>query len=95
MRKNGIVTQKNANKREKSVDFVSKKVYSIQALNERASQTSQRNEKSTDRKKKVLDRMTRLWYSNWVAAEESAQNTRMFEKEVEKTSWQNEILVLN
>ena len=45
MRKNGIVTQKNANKREKSVDFVSKKVYSIQALNERASQTSQRNEK--------------------------------------------------
>ena len=55
---------KNANKREKSVDFVSKKVYSIQALNERASQTSQRNEKSTDRKKKVLDRMTRLWYSN-------------------------------
>ena len=94
MRKNGIVTQKNANKREKSVDFVSKKVYSIQALNERASQTSQRNEKSTDRKKKVLDRMTRLWYSNWVAAEESAQNTRMFEKEVEKTSWQNEMLVL-
>ena len=64
MRKNGIVTQKNVNKREKSVDFVSKKVYSIQALNERASQTSQRNEKSTDRKKKVLDRMTRLWYSN-------------------------------
>ena len=64
MRKNGIVTQKNINKREKSVDFVSKKVYSIQALNERASQTSQRNEKSTDRKKKVLDRMTRLWYSN-------------------------------
>ena len=64
MRKNGIVTQKNTNKREKSVDFVSKKVYSIQALNERASQTSQRNEKSTDRKKKVLDRMTRLWYSN-------------------------------
>ena len=37
---------------KKSVDFVSKKVYSIQALNERASQTSQRNEKSTDRKKK-------------------------------------------
>ena len=64
IRKNGIVTQKNANKREKSVDFVSEKVYSIQALNERASQTSQRNEKSTDRKKKVLDRMTRLWYSN-------------------------------
>ena len=64
MRKNGIVTQKNINKREKSVDFVSKKVYSIQALNERASQTSQRNEKSTDRKKKVLDRMTHLWYSN-------------------------------
>ena len=64
MRKNGIVTQKNTNKREKSVDFVSKKVYSIQALNERASRTSQRNEKSTDRKKKVLDRMTRLWYSN-------------------------------
>ena len=64
MRKNGIVTQKNTNKREKSVDFVSKKVYSIQALNERASQASQRNEKSTDRKKKVLDRMTRLWYSN-------------------------------
>ena len=64
MRKNGIVTQKNINKREKSVDFVSKKVYSIQALNERASQTSQRNEKSTDRKKKVLDRMTRLWYFN-------------------------------
>ena len=52
MRKNGIVTQKNANKCEKSVDFVSKKVYPIQALNERASQTSQRNEKSTDRKKK-------------------------------------------
>ena len=46
------------------VDFVSKKVYSIQALNERASQISQRNEKSTDRKKKVLDRMTSLWYSN-------------------------------
>ena len=64
IRKNSIVTQKNANKRGKSVDFVSKKVYSIQALNERASQTSQRNEKSTDRKKKVLDRMTRLWYSN-------------------------------
>ena len=64
IRKNSIVTQKNTNKREKSVDFVSKKVYSIQALNERASQTSQRNEKSTDRKKKVLDRMTRLWYSN-------------------------------
>ena len=64
IRKNSIVTQKNANKREKSVDFVSKKVYSIQALNERASQTSQKNEKSTDRKKKVLDRMTRLWYSN-------------------------------
>ena len=56
--------RQNANKREKSVDFVSKKVYSIQALNERASQISQRNEKSTDRKKKVLDRMTRLWYSN-------------------------------
>ena len=50
--------------REICVDFVSKKVYSIQALNEMASQTSQRNEKSTDRKKKVLDRMTRLWYSN-------------------------------
>ena len=64
IRKNSIVTQKNTNKREKSVDFVSKKVYSIQALNERASQTSQRTEKSTDRKKKVLDRMTRLWYSN-------------------------------
>ena len=64
IRKNSIVTQKNTNKREKSVDFVSKKVYSIQALNERASQTSQRNEKSTDRKKKVLDRMTRLWYFN-------------------------------
>ena len=64
IRKNSIVTKKNANKHEKSVDFVSKKVYSIQALNERASQTSQRNEKSTDRKKKVLDRMTRLWYSN-------------------------------
>ena len=64
IRKNSIVTQKNTNKREKSVDFVSKKVYSIQALNERASQTSQRNEKSTDRKKKVLDRMTRLWYSS-------------------------------
>lgn len=86
IRKNGIVTQKNVNKREKSVDFVSKKVYSIQALNERASQTSQRNEKSTDRKKKVLDRMTRLWYSNWVAAEESAQNTRMFEKRLKKIS---------
>ena len=84
IRKNGIVTQKNANKREKSVDFVSKKVYSIQALNERASQISQRNEKSTDRKKKVLDRMTRLWYSNRVAAEESAQNTRMFEKRLKK-----------
>ena len=54
-----MVTQKNINKREKSVDFVSKKVYSIQALNERASQTSQRNEKSTDRKKKVLDRMAK------------------------------------
>ena len=84
MRKNGIVTQKNTNKREKSVDFVSKKVYSIQALNERASQTSQRNEKSTDRKKKVLDRMTRLWYYNRVAAEKSAQNTRMFEKRLKK-----------
>ena len=64
VRKNNRVTQKNANKHEKSVDFVSKKVYSIQALNERASQISQRNEKSTDRKKKVLDRMTHLWYSN-------------------------------
>ena len=64
IRKNGIVTQKNENKREICVDFVSKKVYSIQALNERASQISQRNEKSTDRKKKVLDRMTCLWYSN-------------------------------
>ena len=65
---------------------MSKKVYSIQALNERASQTSQRNEKNADRKKKVLDRMTRLWYSNWVAAEESAQNTRMFEKRLKKIS---------
>ena len=81
--------------REICVDFVSKKVYSIQALNEMASQTSQRNEKSTDRKKKVLDRMTRLWYSNWVAAEKSAQNTRWVEKEFEKTSWQNKMLVLN
>ena len=36
MRKKGIVTQKNANKREKSVDFVSKKVYPIQALDESA-----------------------------------------------------------
>ena len=63
MRKNGIVTQKNANKREKSVDFVSKKVYSIQALNERASQISQRNEKSTDRKKKVLDKLECLMYN--------------------------------
>ena len=54
IRKNGIVTQKNANKREKSVDFVSKKVYSIQALNERASQTSQRNEKVLIGRKKCL-----------------------------------------
>ena len=46
------------------VDFVAKKVYSIQALNERASQIHQLNEKSTDRKKKVLDRMMYLWYSN-------------------------------
>ena len=60
MRKNNVVTQKNAKKDEKSVDFVAKKVYSIQALNERASQMSQRNEKSTDRKKKVLDRMASL-----------------------------------
>ena len=60
MRKNNVVTQKNAKKGEKSVDFVAKKVYSIQALNERASQMSQRNEKSTDRKKKVLDRMASL-----------------------------------
>ena len=59
-----IQTDKTRKIREISVDFVLKKVYSIQALNERASQTSQRNEKSTDRKKKVLDRMTRLWYSN-------------------------------
>ena len=55
-----MVTQKNANKSEKSVDFVSKKVYSIQALNERASRKHQLNEKSTDRKKKVLDRMMDL-----------------------------------
>ena len=54
IRKNSIVTQKNANKREKSVDFVSKKVYSIQALNERASQTSQRNEKVLIGRKKCL-----------------------------------------
>ena len=54
------VIYKNANKGEKSVDFVSKKVYSIQALNERASQKHQLNEKSTDRKKKVLDRMMNL-----------------------------------
>jgi len=57
---NRQVTQKNANKSEKSVDFVSKKVYSIQALNERASRKHQLNEKSTDRKKKVLDRMMNL-----------------------------------
>ena len=60
IRKNNGVTQKNANKSEKSVDFVSKKVYSIQALNERASRKHQLNEKSTDRKKKVLDRMMNL-----------------------------------
>ena len=60
MRKKHGVTQKNANKGEKSVDFVAKKVYSIQALNERASQKHQLNEKSTDRKKKVLDRMMNL-----------------------------------
>ena len=60
MRKNNEVAQKNANKGEKSVDFVAKKVYSIQALNERASQKHQLNEKSTDRKKKVLDRMMDL-----------------------------------
>ncbi len=60
IRKSNGVTQKNANKSEKSVDFVSKKVYSIQALNERASQKYQMNEKSTDRKKKVLDRMINL-----------------------------------
>ena len=72
-----------------------KKVYSIQALNERASRKHQLNEKSTDRKKKVLDRMMDLWYSNWVAAERSAQNTRWIEKEFEKTSWQNEMLVLD
>ncbi len=60
MRKNNEVTQKNANKGEKSVDFVAKKVYSIQALNERASRIHQLNEKSTDRKKKVLDRMMDL-----------------------------------
>ena len=36
IRKNSIVTQKNTNKREKSVDFVSKKVYPIQALDESA-----------------------------------------------------------
>ena len=42
------------------VDFVMKKVYSIQALNERASRKHQLNEKSTDRKKKVLDRMMDL-----------------------------------
>ena len=57
---NRRVTQKNANKSEKRVDFVSKKVYSIQALNERASRKHQLNEKSTDRKKKVLDRMMDL-----------------------------------
>ena len=60
VKKHNGVTQKNANKSEKSVDFVSKKVYSIQALNERASQIHQLNEKSTDRKKKVLDRMMNL-----------------------------------
>ena len=60
IRKNNRVTQKNANKSEKSVDFVMKKVYSIQALNERASRKHQLNEKSTDRKKKVLDRMMDL-----------------------------------
>ena len=60
IRKSNGVTQKNANKSEKSVDFVSKKVYSIQALNERASRKHQLNEKSTDRKKKVLDRMMNL-----------------------------------
>ena len=60
IRKNNGVTQKNANKSEKSVDFVMKKVYSIQALNERASRKHQLNEKSTDRKKKVLDRMMNL-----------------------------------
>ena len=67
-----------------------KKVYSIQALNERASRKHQLNEKSTDRKKKVLDRMMDLWYSNWVAAERSAQNTRWIEKRVWKnflTKW--------
>ena len=63
-RQSTIQIDKTRKMREICVDFVSKKVYSIQALNERASQTSQRNEKSTDRKKKVLDRMTRLWYSN-------------------------------
>ena len=60
IRKSGVVTQKNANKSEKRVDFVMKKVYSIQALNERASRKHQLNEKSTDRKKKVLDRMMDL-----------------------------------
>ena len=60
MRKDDKVTQKNAEKSEKRVDFVAKKVYSIQALNERASQKHQLNEKSTDRKKKVLDRMMNL-----------------------------------
>ena len=60
VKKTNRVTQKNANKCEKSVDFVAKKVYSIQALNERASRKRQLNEKSTDRKKKVLDRMTDL-----------------------------------
>jgi len=60
IRKSNRVTQKNANKSEKSVDFVSKKVYPIQALNERASRKHQLNEKSADRKKKVLDRMMDL-----------------------------------
>ena len=96
MRKNGIVTQKNANKREKSVDFVSKKVYSIQALNERASQTSQRNEKSTDRKKKVLDRMARLWYSNWVAASKQRRHqTKSFDKKWKKVLDKLECLMYN
>ena len=63
-RQSTIQIDKTRKIREICVDFVSKKVYSIQALNERASQISQRNEKSTDRKKKVLDRMTRLWYSD-------------------------------
>ena len=62
-RKQWYLTIKNDKTRkivEICVDFVLKKVYSIQALNERASQKHQMNEESTDRKKKVLDRMMNL-----------------------------------